>query len=207
MKPTSAPTGTYTSTPVAFEIGLQLAAAAALPLLPEAGPRRSRTRRCRLNVVAPPEPCPSPSAKPVLTGTLPVAATTAAVWAELAGRLGPAVLLAVTWIRRVKPTISRHGQVGQAGRVADRVAAGAVAALPLLGEAVAPLQEPTVPVSVCPTWAVPVTVGKPVLRGTLPLAATHSGCLGGAGGLAGAGGVAGGDLEPQGEAESAATGA
>ena len=36
---------------------------------------------------------------PVLTGTLPVAATTAAVWAELAGWLGPAVLLAVTWSR------------------------------------------------------------------------------------------------------------
>ena len=45
----------------------------------------------------------------VLTGTVPVAAVTAAVWAELAGRLGPAVLLAVTWSRRVEPTSAATG--------------------------------------------------------------------------------------------------
>ena len=39
----------------------------------------------------------------------PPAATTAAVWAELAGRLGPAVFVAVTWSRSVKPTSAATG--------------------------------------------------------------------------------------------------
>ena len=39
----------------------------------------------------------------------PAAAATTAVWAELAGRLGPAVLLAVTWSRSVKPTSAVTG--------------------------------------------------------------------------------------------------
>ena len=47
--------------------------------------------------------------KAVLTGTVPVAAVTAAVGLELAGRLGPAVLLAVTWSRSVKPTSAVTG--------------------------------------------------------------------------------------------------
>ena len=45
----------------------------------------------------------------VLTGTVPVAAMTAAVAAELAGRLGPVVLLAVTWSRSVNPTSAATG--------------------------------------------------------------------------------------------------
>ena len=57
------------------------------------------------------------------------------------------------------------------------------------------------PDNVCPTWAVPLTVGKPVLTGTLPVARDDSGCLGRVGRLAGAGRVAGGDLEPQREPE------
>ena len=88
-------------------IGLQLAPAAALPLLHRSSVAPVQEPTVPDNV-CPTWAVPLTVGGAVLRGTLPPAIT-AAVWAELAGWLGPAVLLAVTWSRSVKPRSAATG--------------------------------------------------------------------------------------------------